>query len=295
MIKDMEVLLEKIISEIKERTDIAVIGLSGGADSTLIACLCLKALGKDNVYGIHLPYGETDRQKFNYRSQMLAKSLEIKDVLIPIGNICNMLDAHVGPAMQKLENPNFKYPTYKLNIVNAGNTRSRVRMCLLYSICHELGVKLEKRVRVVGTGNLSEDYAGYTTKGGDALADFFPIGQLFKSEVYQLLDYFRDSGLITEDLIDRVPSAGLWEGQRDLDELGYSYNEMEPAIKYLEDKGDLIELSTVVSVKTLEEKYIDPVLSEKFKEVCNFVKDRHDTTKHKIEAVPTFDLRKFCD
>ena len=73
MIKDIEGLLTKITNEIKSRVDVAVIGLSGGADSTLVACLCAQALGKENVYGLHMPYGDTDRQKFNSRSQQLAK------------------------------------------------------------------------------------------------------------------------------------------------------------------------------------------------------------------------------
>lgn len=273
MISNIESLIEKVVTEIKERADVAVIGLSGGADSTLVACLSLKALGKENVYGIHLPHGETDIQKFNYRSQKLAKTLGIKDVLIPIGNICNNLDSLVGPAMQKLENPNFKYPTYRLNQVNSGNTRSRIRMCALYSVCHDLSTKLDKRVRVIGTGNLSEDFVGYCTKGGDMLADFFPLGQLFKSEVYQLLDYFRDSGLITEDLIDRTPSAGLWEGQSDEKELGFSYNQMEPAIRFL----------------------LGLTKESPDSEVLDFVEGRHLANKHKLEAPPSFDLRKFCE
>ena len=280
MITEIESLITKITDEIKKRTDVAVIGLSGGADSTLVACLCLKALGRDSVYGIHLPYGDTDRQKFNSRSQLLASKLGIKNVLIPVGNICNTIDAHSGPALQSLENPNFKYPTYQISLVNSGNTRSRVRMCLLYSLCHELGDTLKKRTRVIGTGNPSEDYIGYDTKGGDALADFFPIGQLFKSEVYQLLDYFKDSGLISEDLIDRTPSAGLWENQSDEKELGYSYNEMEPAIKYLLDSST--------------PKPSGAVALTRFEEVCKFVEDRHKANSHKHEAPYVISVRNFC-
>jgi NAD+ synthase len=117
----------------------------------------------------------------------------------------------------------------------------------------------------VGTGNKSEDYIGYDTKGGDALADVFPIGELFKSEVFQLLDYYRDRGVITEDMIDREPSAGLWEGQKDTDELEYTYDEMEPAILRAEH-GEL-----------------DHSLA-----VDEYVWNRHLENKHKHEAAPTF-------
>ena len=113
------------------------------------------------------------------------------------------------------------------------------------------------------------------TEGGDALADLFPIGDLFKSEVYQLLDYFVKEGMITEDLIDRVPSAGLWEGQTDEQELGYTYNEMEPAIIEIKKGGEIGQLS--------------------HSKVFHFVEDRHRKNKHKHEAPAVFALREhYC-
>ena len=226
-----------------------------------------------------MPYGDTDRQKFNARSQKLANTLGIKNVLVPISTISNSLDSHVSTALQMLENPNFKYPTYKISTLNSGNNRSRTRMCILYSLGHDLSSKLNKRVRVIGTGNLSEDFIGYDTKFGDSAADLFPIGQLFKSEVYQIADFFRDSGLITEDLIDRNPSAGLWENQSDEAELGYSYNEMEPAIKML------LGFSPRPAVEN----------TPRLQEVLDFVAKRHNANRHKHEAPPTLDLRNFCE
>ena len=72
---------------------------------------------------------------------------------------------------------------FELTALNKGNARSRARMSVLYGVAHNLSNKFpNKRVRVIGTGNLSEDYIGYDTKGGDALADIFPIGELFKSD-----------------------------------------------------------------------------------------------------------------
>ena len=88
---------------------------------------------------------------------------------------------------------------------------------------------ISKRVRVLGTGNASEDLIGYDTKGGDALADLFVIGDLFKSEVYQLAEFYK----VPKSILTAAPSAGLYEGQTDQDELGFGYDELEPALASL--------------------------------------------------------------
>ena len=261
MIKDIEGLLNKVCNEIKQQTDIAVIGLSGGADSTLVSILCVKALGKENVYGIHMPYDEIDYTTFNTRSNKLANTLGIKHYPIGIGLAVNILTGLIQT---------------KIGIIsklNKGNMRSRARMIVLYTVCCQIAQQSNKKVRVVGTGNLSEDYIGFDTKGGDALTDFFPIGTLVKSEVYQLLNYFRDQKIIDESLIDRVPSAGLWDGQTDVGELGYSYDQMESHVLH--------------QMKGGKENEEDPI--------SQFVWKRHITNKHKHEAAYVVDLREFCE
>jgi len=210
MVIDHEKIINHICSEIKKFADIAVLGMSGGADSTLVSILCTRALGKENVYGIHMPYGKTDEEIFNSRSRSIGEKLGINNINLPIYNTANAVE-YTFFDKEKIE----------LTQLNAGNVMSRVRMMFAYSFAHHLGTTLNQRVRVIGTGNLSEDFIGYDTKGGDALADIFPIGDLFKSDVYALLDYFRDSGVINDSHIDRNPSAGLWEGQTDEGELGY--------------------------------------------------------------------------
>jgi NAD+ synthase len=279
MIKNVEQVLEKIYEEIRKNCDVGVVGLSGGADSTLVATLLTQALGKENVYGIHMPYNISDSMTFNFRSKNIAKKLGINDLIIPIGSITNSIIDEIQEELYKDEYSLEKYNGFRtLNQINAGNARSRSRMCVLYGVAHELSYNLQKRVRVVGTGNLSEDYIGYDTKGGDALADFFPIGELFKSEVYQLLDYFISKSILGEEDVDRVPSAGLWDGQSDEGELGYSYNEMEPAIRnFLNEDYDWCE---VVEIEGSIEK---------------FVYDRHIQNKHKHEAPMVFKLRNLVD
>lgn len=259
MIKDLSGLVEYLKKEIQSRTDVAVVGLSGGIDSSTIATLCTLTLGPENVYGYSMPYGETDKNTFNTRSTKLAAHLGINHEFIWIDLIANAIigAADVGSSgLQK------------------GNARSRARMCVLYAKAGYLNETLGKRVRVIGTGNLSEDFIGYDTKGGDALCDFFPIGELFKSEVYQLAEHLG----LPEELIDRVPSAGLWPGQTDEGELGHSYDSMEPVIKAIkatcDSVADMLELQSITT---------DPL--------TKFVLDRHFANKHKHEAPPAISAR----
>lgn len=258
---NIEKVIKKITNGIKQNVDTAIIGLSGGADSFLVMLLCETALGKENVYTYSMPYSEVDIQTFNSKSKSYAEHIGVHHQTINIGTIGKALTSTVSEATGE-----------DLSTLNAGNSRSRARMCMLYGIAHHLNEKLKNRVRVMGTGNLSEDFIGYDTKGGDALADFFPIGQLFKSEVYKLLEYFRDQGKITEEMINRVPSAGLWEDQTDEDELGYSYNDMEPAIRFILQNYNKVEDVTLSGIEM-------------------FVWNRHLVNKHKHEAPPVVVLR----
>lgn len=267
MIKNVEELIRKITLVIENSMDIAVVGMSGGVDSTVVATLCTIALGKENVYGIHMPYNETDNKegKFNGNSREIANKLGIKSLDVPVFDITAAINMAVTRAVGYGEDLG------KLGQVNGGNTRSRARMAVLYGICHELGSHTRKHCRVVGTGNLSEDFIGYDTKGGDALADLFPIGELFKSEVYELAEHLANEGYIDHKMIDRTPSAGLWNGQTDEEELGYSYNEMEPSIRKIISSG---------------------WSNENWKGVDEFVWNRHFANKHKHEAPPTIKLRQ---
>ena len=264
---ELHMALDTIVRDIRNRTDIALVGISGGADSTLVATLCAQALGTHNVFSLSMPYGDTDVKTFNKRSESLAEKLGIGHKVIPIKDMVDTVTYSI---------PLF-HPMTRLN---QGNLRSRMRAVTLYTYCCQLAEATGKRVRVVGTGNLSEDYIGYDTKGGDALADFFPIGQLYKKEVYDALDILKKQGFIDEEHIDRVPSAGLWEGQTDESELGYTYDEMAPAIRYCMERERLgiNPLTTIVKDIT------------RFATIVEFVWNRHLNNKHKHEAAPATNL-----
>lgn len=263
--------IEKIKKEIKNHVDTAIVGLSGGADSFLVMLLSAEALGKENVYALSMPYSELDTKTFNNLSTMYAEHIGVNHHVVEIGDIARTLIRTISGIIDPGNEKN------ALSILNAGNARSRSRMCVLYGFAHDLNEKLKNRVRVMGTGNLSEDFIGYDTKGGDALADIFPIGHLFKSEVYKILDYFRDCGKIKEKMINRVPSAGLWENQTDEDELGYSYDDMEPAIRHI-----------LLNYDSLNESSLN---ESSLTEIQRFVWLRHKSNKHKHEPPYVVSLR----
>jgi len=291
MINDVEGLIKEVTSKIKESVDVAVLGMSGGADSTLCALLCREALGPENVYSVHMPMNDLDRETFNSNSEKIANKLELKILHAPIGRIADDIEGAVTAAL------GWK----KLSTVNSGNGRSRARMTVLYGVAHELGSRLKNKVRVIGTGNSSEDFCDYQSKFGDSAADLFIVGDLYKSEVYQLLEYFRDKGLISENNIDRVPSAGLWDGQTDEEELGYSYNEMEPFLRkflgYLpsvESPDPSLEL-TYFDVPEKARELLE-TFEGKERDCAEVVFSRYYSGKHKTEAPPVIrGLRYYCD
>jgi NAD+ synthase len=251
----IEKLLDDICADIKDFTDQAILGVSGGADSTLMACILKRALGAANVHAVSMPFSATDYAKFNDNSDRIAQKL--------------MLNHHIKDIESSVNAVGGKP---KLSALNHGNLRSRIRTVYLYTYNQVVSEATGQRCRVIGTGNKSEDYIGYDTKGGDALADIFPIGRLFKSEVYQLLDYFVSLGWLDEDMIDRIPSAGLEEGQTDEGDLGYSYDDMEGIIRYLEENDNRLGKLDWMCEATV------------------FVHDRYHANKHKHEAQHVVDV-----
>ena len=273
---------DALIAHLRSEMDIAVLGLSGGADSTLVATLLCHALGPQNVYGVGMPYSALDTATFNNRSASLGSQLNLNYTHHAISEA---VDALLNPVGAKVSN------------LQHGNTRARIRATLLYCTAGTLAEQNPgKRVRVVGTGNLSEAFIGYFTKYGDGACDIAPLGGLYKQEVYDLLTYFRDRGVIREEHIDRVPSAGLWNGQTDEDELGYSYNEMAPAIDWLlraqasgQPDADITEKIALIRNTAEELKGTPQAINDtmiRFFTVVDFVWKRHLANRHKHMAPP---------
>lgn len=179
----------------------AIIGISGGKDSSIAAALCVEALGKDRVLGVLMPQGE---QKDIYDAIALVKFLDIKYCVInieePVNAILNSLPFDVSNQTRI-------------------NLPPRIRMSTLYAVAQS------NNGRVVNTCNLSEDYVGYSTLYGDNVGDFSPCSRL---TVTDMLEIGHILGLPTF-LVNKTPSDGL-SGQTDEKRLGFSYKELDKYI-----------------------------------------------------------------
>ena len=217
--------------------DGAVLGLSGGIDSTLTANLAVEALGVETVHGLVLPATVSSDENMS-DAERVAQLLEISYDVIEVKPV---IDALLSA-----------YPEAEGDHVAVGNARARVRAVFNYLVANH-----ENRL-VLGTGNRSEAAVGYFTKYGDGAVDCHPIGNLYKAQVRQLA---RHVG-VPEDLAAKTPTAELWADQTDEDELGIDYDTLDSILATHVDgplsvsqTADLLELEpeTVEMVRGLYE------------------------------------------
>jgi NAD+ synthase len=197
-----EVILEFIRQKVEESgSSGVVVGLSGGVDSAVTSRLCAQALGPQAVLNLFMPSRTTppldgsDAEEF---CQLFGMELRTVDIQPAVDALVEVLPEMSDPRL-------------------LGNAMARTRMTVLFHHAKLLG-----RL-VMGTSNKSELLVGYFTKFGDGGADFCPIGDLYKSEVRELA---RNIG-VPQRIIDKAPTAGLWEGQTDEGELGIAYEELD--------------------------------------------------------------------
>ncbi|MBQ8309267.1 MAG: NAD(+) synthase [Clostridia bacterium] len=183
----------------------AVIGISGGKDSSVVAALCVQALGKERVIGVLMPNGE---QSDIDCSKQLVDFLGIKHY------VCNVKSA-VDGVLSALENCGVE-----ISKQTCVNLPPRVRMATLYALSQSMNG------RVANTCNLSEDWVGYSTRYGDAAGDFSPLGKLTVQEVKAIGKYLG----LPQNLVEKVPSDGL-SGKTDEDNLGFTYAVLDKYIR----------------------------------------------------------------
>jgi len=226
---------EKIIEFIKKKVEEAeakgiAIGLSGGVDSATTLFLCVEALGNDKVLALMMPWKINKKEDTEDAIQICEKLgvkykvIKIDPILESFGNILDLSDRLVK-----------------------GNLIARIRMCILYYFANK------DKLLVAGAGNKSESLQGYFTLHGDIACDFLPLGNLYKTEVKKLAKELE----VPKKIINKTPSAGLWEGQTDEDELGITYEDLDKILPLIEKnvfeedihKKTKIEINKIKKVK----------------------------------------------
>lgn len=192
----------------------AVLGLSGGIDSALVAYLLRDALGKENVLAIMMPYKSSNPDSLNH-AKLVVEDLGINSKTI---EITDMIDAY------------FKNEKEATSL-RMGNKMARERMSILFDYSSK------ENALVVGTSNKTEIYLGYSTQFGDSACALNPIGDLYKTNIWDLSRYLK----IPDELIEKKPSADLWEGQTDEQEMGLTYKEADQVLYRMLEENKKVE------------------------------------------------------
>jgi len=236
--KTKDDIVEFVQNKVSEaNADGLVVGLSGGIDSTLAAFLACEAVGKENVFGIVMPSTTTPTED-KLHGTAIAQLLGINYKEIAIDSILNEF-----LSVTQLEED-------KLSI---GNLKARIRMSIIYFYANS------KNYLVSGTGNKSEILIGYFTKHGDGACDIEPIGDLYKTDVYQLAKYLE----IPQEIIDKPPRAGLWNNQTDEDEIGMTY-ELLDKILYRNLEKD-IDANSIADELDIEVNDVNDIINRVYR------------------------------
>ena len=229
----------------ESKADGLVIGLSGGIDSSTVAYLCARIIESDKILGLILPSETTSLE--DIEDAMLVadklgikyKNLHIDHLIEPFPKLCSKCS--------------------KSTLAN-GNLKARARMMLLYYHSNSMN-----RL-VMGTGNKTELLVGYFTKYGDGGVDVLPIGDLYKTHVREIAEYIG----VPKNIIEKAPTAGLWTGQTDEEELGIKYELLDKILYLMTDEN----LSTLEVAKRLE------IAENEVLRVKNMV----ESSKHKLSS-----------
>lgn len=215
-----------------------VLGLSGGIDSAVVAVLA-KRVFNENLLCVKMPS--------QYSSQ---SSIDDADKLCSDFNI-NAITISIEPMLKAYEelNPD-------MDNLRRGNLSARLRMSTLFDI------SAKYKALVLGTSNKSELMLGYGTLYGDLSSALNPIGDLYKSEIYELAEYLK----VSKSIIDKAPSADLWDGQSDEADLGYSYGELDKALRlYVEERLSKEEIVKRGCDKDMLDMIIGRIFRNQFK------------------------------
>lgn len=227
----------------------AVIGLSGGLDSAVSCILAVRALGADHVYPLPLPYGSLSTQA-TLDAMSVIEILRISPAHVVRVDIKPILDPIIGKE-------------FGMDNIRKGNLMARARMMILYDHAKK------RKALVVGTENKSEYLLGYFTRFGDEASDIEPLRSLYKTQIYELAKYLG----VSEAILTKKPTAGLWEGQTDEGELGFTYKDADE----------------ILSMSFDEKKQVDEIVAAGFsKDIVDKVlaRARANDFKHHLPILP---------
>lgn len=234
----------KIISETKEYFkkagfSKAVLGMSGGLDSSVCAYIAKDAVGAENVFALMMPERGLTSAENTKDAEELAQTLGIKYSIQEI-------NTHIDE---------FKKLPWKQTDWSVGNIKPRVRMMMLYNYANA------NSALVMGTSNKSELLLGYGTKHGDLASDIMPIGTIYKTDLTEIAKYLK----LPEKIIEKEPTAELMPCQTDAEDLGAPYLEIDPILKdFCDEKKSAEDLKKKYNPQLLE-KIIERVNSNKHK------------------------------
>lgn len=254
--KTVETISEFIRNMIESsKTEGLVVGLSGGLDSSTAAYISAESTDKDKILGLIMPSVTTEQEEVD-DALLVAENLGIEKEIIQIDHL-------IEPFGELCVHSNSKYH----NKLARANLKARIRMMILYYHANSMN-----RL-VVGTGNKSELLVGYFTKYGDGGVDILPLGDLYKTDVRQIATYLQ----IPEEIINKPPTAGLWSGQTDEDELGIKYRLLDEILYLLDDKN-------------LEDHHVAEKLEISQEEVLR-IKNMMKSAEHKLNPLPLPKIR----
>jgi NAD+ synthase len=237
----MEALIQKLVSWIREQVAGAncrgvVFGLSGGLDSSVVAILCQHAF-PDNTLAVVMPCHSIEADIDD--AHLVARKFGITTITVTLDRVFDSL-------LEAIPGDTFDPDSQRLAEANA---KPRLRMTTLYYTANRL------HYLVVGTSNKSEIAVGYSTKYGDGAADILPLGNMLKSQVRELASHLD----IPKRIIEKPPSAGLWEGQTDEGEMGITYNELDRYLATGKATGKVRMRADALSRASAHKRAIPPV------------------------------------
>ncbi len=198
-----------------------VVGMSGGLDSSVVAKLCVMALGKERVLGLHMPDSITPKED-TQDAREIADALGIKFRVVKIDEIVEEIKNKTGVKKG----------------ITIGNIKARIRMTILYGFANE------NNMLVAGTSNKSEILIGYFTKYGDGASDFAPVGDLYKTQVRILAKRIG----IPDKIINKKPSANLVRGQYDENDIGVDYETLDRVLYGMEMRLEREKIAQMLDI-----------------------------------------------